>query len=195
MWDGELISDFFANGYYVTIVTAGHDTTSSTSATAMLAMIEHPEQFEAIKRDRSLIPGLIDEALRWATPVRHFMRTATEDAEVRGRRIAKGDRLMLCYPSANRDEDAFEKPDQFDSRRKRNRQLSFGWGPHSCLGQHLAKLELRCLFEELIPHLDRIELAGTPKYRRDELRGRPEVVADHLLAEGRLTARQPWQGG
>ena len=162
--DGEYISDFFANGYYVTIVTAGHDTTSSTSATALLALIEHPEQFAAVKADPSLIPGMIDEALRWATPVRHFMRTAMEDTEVRGRKIAKGDRLMLCYPSANRDEDTFENPDAFDIRRKRNRQLAFGWGPHSCLGQHLAKLELKCLFEELLPHLDQVGLAGTPKY-------------------------------
>jgi alpha-terpineol hydroxylase len=162
--DGEFISDFYANGYYVTIATAGHDTTSSSTATGMKSLAENPDQFAMLKADPSLIPTFVDEAIRLAAPVRHFMRTATDDAEVRGRPIKKGQRLMLSYPSASRDEDVFSDPNSFQVGRKPNRHLAFGSGPHMCLGQHLAKLEIRTLFQELLPHLESVELNGEPKY-------------------------------
>jgi alpha-terpineol hydroxylase len=162
--DGELISDFFANGYYVTIATAGHDTTSTSTATGLKGLAENPEQFELLRNDPSLVGSFVDEAVRFAAPVRHFMRTATADAEVRGRPILKGQRIMLSYPSASRDEDMFPEPNQFRVDRKPNRHLSFGSGPHMCLGQHLAKLEMRILFQELLPHLKSVSLAGEPKY-------------------------------
>jgi hypothetical protein len=160
--DGAPISEFEALSYYVIVATAGHDTTSSSTAGAMWALCENPAEFARVKAEPARIPGLVDEAVRWTTPVKHFMRSATADAELRGRKIAKGDWLMLCYASGNRDEEVFEDPDVFRSDRSPNRLLSFGYGAHLCLGQHLAKMEMRILFEELLPRLDRVELAGEP---------------------------------
>ncbi len=161
--DGGAIGDFEAMSYYTIIAAAGHDTTSSSTAGAFWALCENPAEFAKVKADPALIPGLVEEGVRWVTPVRHFMRTATEDTEVLGRRIAKGDWLMLCYLSGNRDEAVFEDPMRFRADREPNRHLGFGYGPHLCLGQHLAKLEMRILFEELIPRLAAVELAGTPR--------------------------------
>jgi hypothetical protein len=160
--EGAPINDFEAMSYYVIVATAGHDTTSSSTAGAMWAMCDFPEAFAKVKADPSLIPGLVDEAIRWETPVKHFMRSATEDAEVGGQRIAKGDWLWLAYPSGNRDEAVFDEPDVFRPDRSPNRHLAFGYGAHLCLGQHLAKMEMRILFEELMPRLTSLELAGTP---------------------------------
>lgn len=162
--DGAYISDFHVNGYYITIATAGHDTTSSSTGTGIKGLCENPDQFARLQADPSLIPSFVDEAIRFAAPVRHFTRTATADAEVRGRPIRKGDRLLLSYPSASRDEDIFPDPEMFDVGRKPNRHLSFGSGPHMCLGQHLAKLEMRILYQELLPHLADVQLNGEPKY-------------------------------
>ncbi len=160
--DGAPINDFEAMCYYVIVATAGHDTTSSSTAGAMWGMCEFPEAFAAVKSDPSLTPGLVDESIRWVTPVKHFMRSASQDTEVRGRSIAKGDWLMLCYPSGNRDEEVFEEPDAFRPQRNPNRHLSFGYGAHLCLGQHLAKMEMRILWEELLPRLSKVEFAGEP---------------------------------
>lgn len=158
--NGEPISEVSRLGYYVIIATAGHDTTSSSSAVAMWALSQHPELLPRLQADPSLIPQFIDEAVRIASPVRHFMRTATADTEIRGRTIRKGDWLMLCYGSANRDEEVFDQPFDFNIDRKPNRHLAFGFGAHVCLGQHLAKMEIRILFEEMIPRLQRVEAAG-----------------------------------
>jgi hypothetical protein len=160
--DGEPISGLEQLSYYVIVATAGHDTTSSTTAGAVWQLCDHPELFRRVKSDPSLIPGLIDEAIRWMTPVKHFMRSATAETELGGRRIAKGDWLMLCYASANRDEAVFEDPYSFRIDRTPNRHLAFGYGAHVCLGQHLAKLEMRIFFEELLARLDQIELDGAP---------------------------------
>jgi cytochrome P450 len=122
--------------------------------------------FREIKADPSRIPALIDEALRWTTPVRHFMRSATADYELRGQKIRKGDWLMLCYPSGNRDEEVFPDPQQFRPDRTPNKHIAFGYGAHICLGQHLAKLEIRILLEELLASLDTIEPAGAPQYTK-----------------------------
>lgn len=164
--DGQPVPEIEALSYYVTVATAGHDTTSSTSATALWALSRSPELFRELKEDPSRIPALIDEALRWTTPVRHFMRSATEDYELRGQLIRKGDWLMLCYPSGNRDEEIFENPQQFQPGRSPNKHVAFGYGAHVCLGQHLAKMEIRILLEELLANLDAIEPAGTPKYTK-----------------------------
>ncbi|HYM35893.1 MAG TPA: cytochrome P450, partial [Steroidobacteraceae bacterium] len=161
--DGRPISDFEAMGYYIIIAAAGHDTTSSSTSGAMWALCEDPKEFARVKADPSLIPALVEEAVRWTTPVQHFMRTATADCALRGQKIAKGDWLMLCYLSGNRDEEIFEEPFRFRIDRSPNKQIAFGYGVHSCLGQHLARLEMRILFEELLPKLKSIELAGTPK--------------------------------
>jgi cytochrome P450 len=158
--DGQPISDIEATGYYTIVATAGHDTTSSSTAGAIEALARDPAEFARVKADPSLIPGLVDEAVRWTTPVKTFMRSATADTELSGRQIAKGDWLMLCYASGNRDEAVFEEPDAFRSDRKPNKHLSFGYGAHLCLGQHLAKMEMRILFEELLPRLAAIEPDG-----------------------------------
>jgi cytochrome P450 len=160
--DGQPINDFEAMSYYVIVATAGHDTTSSSTAGAVWGMCQFPEAFAKVKADPSLIPGLVDEAVRWTTPVKHFMRSATADTELRGHKIAKGDWLFLAYPSGNRDEDVFEDADTFDPTRSPNRHLAFGYGAHLCLGQHLAKMEMRILFEELMPRLKTLEFAGEP---------------------------------
>jgi cytochrome P450 len=160
---GEYMPDHDATSYYMIVATAGHDTTSSSTAGAIWALAEDPEQFARVKANPELIPGLVDEAIRWMTPVKHFMRSATADTELGGRRIAKGDWLMLCYASGNRDEDVFEDPFEFRCDRKPNRHIAFGYGAHLCLGQHLAKLEMRILFEELLPRLKSIALDGEVK--------------------------------
>jgi cytochrome P450 len=158
--DGAPITDLDATGYYVTIITAGHDTTSSTTAGGLLALLQHPEQFDKLRSGAVPVEKAVNEFLRWTTPIKHFFRTATEDCVVRGKTIRAGDNLMLCYPSANRDEEVFADPFAFRVDRDPNPQLSFGYGPHVCLGQHLAKLEIRIFYEELLARLGSISLAG-----------------------------------
>jgi len=162
-FDGEYVSDEVSNGFYIALAVAGHDTTSSTTAGGMQALLDFPEQFAKLKNDLSLVPGFVDEAIRWTSPVKHFMRSASADTTLRGQTIHAGDRLFLSYPSANRDAEVFERPDEFDITRSPNRHLAFGFGPHICLGQHLAKLEMKLLFEELLPRLKSIELDGEPR--------------------------------
>lgn len=161
--DGQPLPPEVELGYYIIIAAAGHDTTSSSTAGAIWALAERPEEFAKLKRDPALIASLIDEAIRWTTPVKTFMRSATADTEVAGRKIAKGDWLMLCYASANRDESVFEAPEEFRvDRAGPARHIAFGYGAHVCLGQHLAKMEMRLLFEELLPRIRSLALGGTP---------------------------------
>jgi len=174
--DGEPISDRNAAGYYIIVAAAVHDTTSASTAGAMWALAKDPEQFARIKADRSLLPGLIEEAIRWTTPVQHFMRTAAEDCEIGGQRIAKDDWLMLCYVSGNHDERVFPDPDRFDASRGPNRHVAFGAGVHQCLGLHLARLEMRILFDELLDRIDSVELAGTPQRASSTFVGGPKTL-------------------
>jgi cytochrome P450 len=116
-----------------------------------------------VKADPALIPGLVEESIRWVTPVKHFMRSATADAELAGQKIAKGDWMMLCYPSGNRDEAQFADPFRFDITRSPNKHVAFGYGAHVCLGQHLGRMEMRILWEELLPRLESVELDGAPR--------------------------------
>jgi cytochrome P450 len=161
--DGEDIGAFEAVSYYTIIATAGHDTTSSSTAGGLYGLIQNPDQLAALKADLSLIPGLVDESIRMTTPVKHFMRSATADYELRGQKIRKGDWLFLAYPSGNRDEEVFEDPYDFKIGRTPNKHLAFGYGAHLCLGQHLAKMEMRIFWEELLPRLKSVELSGQPK--------------------------------
>ncbi|HEX3791793.1 MAG TPA: cytochrome P450 [Pseudonocardiaceae bacterium] len=161
--DGELLSDFDAASYYVIIATAGHDTTSSTIAGGLQALLEFPDQWDRLRADPGLVPLAAEEMIRWVSPVKEFMRTAQADYTLHGVRISKGEGLMLCYPSANRDEDVFEEPFRFDVGRNPNRHLAFGFGAHYCLGATLARMETRAYFAELVPRLASIELAGVPE--------------------------------
>ena len=162
--DGRPLTEQEILSYYILIATAGHDTTSSTMAGGMHALAQHPEQYEMLRADPSLLPKAIDEMLRWVTPVTHFFRTAVQDAVVGGQEIKAGESLLMCYPSANRDEAVFSDPFRFDIARSPNAHLAFGYGPHVCLGQHLAKLEIRVFFEEFLSRVEKIELVGEPAW-------------------------------
>lgn len=163
--DGQPMPERIQNHLTASIALAGHDTTNSAISAGMHGLALFPEQFEKVKADPKLIPGLVDESLRWATPAKHFMRNAAQDAEVAGVEIADQDRLMCLFVSGNRDEDVFPHADQFDITRRPNPHLSFSFGPHICLGQHIAKIEMRALFEELIPRMGSVQLAGEPRLK------------------------------
>jgi cytochrome P450 len=164
--DGAPINELQAMSYYVIIATAGHDTTSSTASGGLLQLIRNPDEMRKLKADMSLLPSAVEEMIRWVTPVKHFMRTAVEDAEIGGKTIKAGDGLALFYWSGNRDEAVFDEPFRFKVDRKPNPHIAFGHGVHLCLGLHLARLEIKALFAELLPRLDAIELAGEPKNTR-----------------------------
>jgi cytochrome P450 len=128
--DGEPLEPLDLAGYYMIVAAAGHDTTSASTAGAMLALARDPEQFARVKADRSLVPGIVEEAIRWTSPVQHFMRMAAEDCEIGGTQIAKGDWLMINYVAANHDPAAFDSPRKFNAARPQNRHLAFGAGAH-----------------------------------------------------------------
>ena len=163
--DGEPLPEHETNGYYIIIATAGHDTTSSSTAGGLLALIENPDQLEKLRTDPDAhMDAAIDEMFRWVTPVRQFSRTATEDCTVAGVDIAAGESCALWYPSANRDEAVFDDPFKFRVDRPDVRHLAFGYGAHVCLGQHLARMEMAAFYKELLARVERIELAGEPRY-------------------------------
>ncbi|MFI0355211.1 cytochrome P450 [Actinomadura sp. 9N407] len=161
--DGEPLNDFDTTSYYVIVATAGHDTTSSTISGGLQALIQNPRQLTRLRADPGLMPLAVDEMIRWVTPVKEFMRTATRDYKLRDVTIREGQSVLLSYPSANRDEDVFDDPFSFDVGRDPNKHLAFGFGVHYCLGAALARIEARAFFEELLPRLESIELAGTPE--------------------------------
>ena len=161
--DGEPLSDMDILGYFLIIASAGHDTTSSSTAGAIHALLENPDEFRKVRENPSLIPTMVDESIRWVTPVKHFMRTATNDYKLRGQTIGAGESVMLLYPSGNRDEEVFDAPFEFQADRRPNRHLAFGHGAHHCLGNLLAKMEMKVLYEELFDKVAKIELNGEPR--------------------------------
>ena len=161
--NGKQLTELETVSYYVIIATAGHDTTSSASAGGLLAMLDHPNEMKKAMAGEVDLFLTVDEAIRWTSPVKHFMRHATMDYNIRNTSIKKGDALMLLYPSGNRDEDVFEKPFNFIADRRPNRHLAFGHGAHHCLGNLLAKLEMKFLYQALFSKVQKIELNGTPK--------------------------------
>lgn len=160
--DGDYLTHRQLMGYYIIAATAGHDTTANTTAAGMWALAERPEVLAALQADPALMPAFVEETIRWATPVKNFMRTAIDDATVNGQPVRKGEWIMLAYHSANRDEAVFDAPHAFRLDRPLHKHVAFGSGPHVCLGQHLARFEMRALWEELLPRLGSIELTGTP---------------------------------
>lgn len=163
---GEKLDPMLLDGFFLLLVIAGNETTRNTISGGTLALIEHPEQRRLLLDDPSFIPVAVDEMLRWVSPVVHFRRTATADTEIRGQRIRQGDKVVMWYPSANRDEDVFEHPDVFDVRRRPNEHLAFGEGQHFCLGAWLARLQLRVFFEEFLRRLPDVELDGPVRRMR-----------------------------
>ena len=160
--DGEPMGELETMGYCLIAFTAGHETTRGAIGGGMQALIESPQQRERWAREPDLTPRAIDEIVRFVTPVNHMVRTAARDYSLRGQKIREGDRLVLFYASANRDEDVFEAPDELRLDRYPNRHLGFGIGEHFCLGAHLARMTSGTLFRELVSRLEWIEPAGTP---------------------------------
>ena len=162
--DGEPLSDIDTVSYYLIVATAGHDTTSATISGGLHALTENPDQLHRLRDNLDLMPLATEEMIRWATPVKEFMRTAAEDTTVRGVPIAAGESVLLSYVSGNRDEDVFEDPFRFDVGRDPNKHLAFGYGVHFCLGAALARMEVNSFFAELLPRLKSIELIGDPEF-------------------------------
>ncbi|HET7408913.1 MAG TPA: cytochrome P450, partial [Paracoccaceae bacterium] len=132
----------------------------------LLQLIQNPDELARLQANPALMPQMVEEAIRWETPVKHFMRTCTEDTQIGGRTIKAGEACALFYWSGNRDEDTFGDPFAFRADRRPNAQIAFGHGVHQCLGLHLARLEMRILYEELVPRLASIALDGTPAWTR-----------------------------
>jgi cytochrome P450 len=173
--DGQPLGDLETAGYYSIIATAGHDTTSSSLAGGLEALLRHPDQLEALKDDPSRIPNAVNEMIRWVTPVRHFMRQAQADYRLGDVQLRQGDWLLLSYLSANRDDTVFTDPFRFDIARKNaDDHLAFGIGVHFCLGAHLARMELEAFFRELLPRLEHAELISEPESMATTFVGGPK---------------------
>jgi cytochrome P450 len=153
--------------YFVLLATAGNETTRHTITHGLLALMEHPDQLDRLRKDPSLYATAADEMLRWATAVHYFRRTTTRDTELAGTEIPAGSKVATWLTSGNRDETVFENPDAFDVGRQPNKHMAFGpGGIHHCLGAHLARLEVRVVFEEMLGRVEGFELAGPPERLR-----------------------------
>ncbi|HEX4821191.1 MAG TPA: cytochrome P450 [Acidimicrobiales bacterium] len=168
-YGGSQMSDIDFGSFFVQLVTAGNDTTKTMLSSGLLALLQHPEQMDELRADPSLVPGAVEEILRWANPLHYFRRTTTTDTELRGVEIPAGAKVAMYYTSANRDEDVFEDSQRFDVHRHPNPHLSFGISHHFCLGVHLARLEGKVFFDELLATFPNIELTGDPVRVRSNL--------------------------
>ena len=165
--DGEpaQLSQIELDMFFLLLTLAGSETTRNAISSGLLALLDHPDQLETLRRDPSAMPAAVEEILRWSSPVANFARRATRDTEIGGQKIAEGERVTLWYPSANRDEDVFDDPFRFDIARKPNHHVAFGGGgPHFCLGANLARREIAIFFEELLARVGEIEVVGEPVY-------------------------------
>ncbi|HYB12334.1 MAG TPA: cytochrome P450 [Myxococcota bacterium] len=159
--DGQHLSELEFNSFFLLLAVAGNETTRTVTTNGMLALIQHPEQRRRLVENPKLVESAVEEILRFEPAVHYFRRTATQDVELRGQRIRKGDKITMWYPAANRDEEVFDRPDEFDIARDPNEHLAFGVGEHFCLGSNLARMELNLIFEELTKRIAKeIELAG-----------------------------------
>jgi cytochrome P450 len=154
---------------FVQLVTAGQDTTATLISGGLLELMRNPDQLDKLRADHSLIPTAVEEMLRYVNPLHYFRRTAIKDTELLGTTIRTGDKVAMYYTSANRDEAVFADPETFDITRSPNKHLSFGIAEHFCIGAHLARLEARVFFEELLSTYESIELAGDPTRLRSNL--------------------------
>ncbi|HEY2443819.1 MAG TPA: cytochrome P450 [Streptosporangiaceae bacterium] len=160
--DGRSLADAELAMFFFLLVIAGNDTVRSALPGGVLALLRHPEQARRLRENPALLPGAVEEMLRWHPPVLSFRRTATQDTELAGQRIGRGDKVVVYHASANYDERAFPEPYRFDIGREPNDHLAFGQGPHLCLGAHFARLQLRIFFAELLAVLPEVELDGEP---------------------------------
>ncbi len=158
--DGERLTETDLIFETMLVLVGGDETTRHVISGGLAALLEHPAQLAKLRASPQLVPSAVEEMLRWVTPIQNMNRTATRDAELGGQKIRAGDRMLLLYPSANRDERVFAKPFEFDVERRPNDHVSFGgFGRHHCLGAQLARLELRVLFDELLARWKHVELA------------------------------------
>jgi cholest-4-en-3-one 26-monooxygenase len=170
--DGDELSVADFNMFFLLLAIAGNETTRNAIAHGMNAFLDNPSQYEELVADPSLIPGAVEEILRWASPVLYFRRNVTVDTELRGVPLAAGDKVTVWYASANRDEDVFDDPFRFDIHRSPNPHIAFGGGgPHFCLGANLARLEINLLFSELVRRVPRVERLGEPDRLRSNFIG------------------------
>jgi cytochrome P450 len=166
---GHLMDDIEFGSFFVQLVTAGNDTTKTMLSSGIHALLTHPDQLQVLRDDPSLVPGAVEEILRWANPLHYFRRTAMAETTLRGVTIKPGDKVAMYYTSANRDEEVFADSQEFDIHRSPNPHLAFGIAEHFCLGVHLARLEGRVFFEELLSRFSEIELVGEPVRVRSNL--------------------------
>jgi cholest-4-en-3-one 26-monooxygenase len=161
--DGRKLTDTEFTLFFMFLIVAGNETTRTATSHGLLTLLDHPESLGRLVRDPSLIPGAVEEILRWEPPIHHFRRTATTDLELGDTKIAAGDKVLMWYAGANRDPAVFHDPHTFRIDRAPNQQLSFGIGEHFCLGASLARLSLRLVFEELLATIENINLEAPPR--------------------------------
>lgn len=164
--EGRKLDEMEFNFFFLLLLIAGNETTRTVTSNGMIALLEHPEQHRDLQRDPRLVPSAVEEILRFAPAVHTFRRTATAASELRGQAIRTNDKLMLWYPSANRDEEIFPDPDTFNIRRSPNEHVAFGFGEHYCLGANLARLELQEIFRGIAMRLRDVEMTAPPRRLR-----------------------------
>ena len=164
--DGHKLSEIEFSSFFLLLAIAGNETTRTVTCWGMHSLITHPDQREKLLRNPALLESAVEEILRYAPAVHYFRRTLTEDTEIRGQRIRKGEKVAMWYPSANRDEDVFRDADRFDVTRHPNDHLAFGIGEHFCIGASLARMELQVIFKEILTRLPDMELAAPPRRLR-----------------------------
>jgi cholest-4-en-3-one 26-monooxygenase len=170
--DGDQLSIMDFNLFFLLLAVAGNETTRNAISHGMRALIEHPEQYQLLREHPDLLPGAVEEILRWASPVLFFRRNVTEDLDYKGHQLRAGDKVSIWFVSANRDEAVFDEPFRFDVTRKPNPHVAFGGGgPHHCLGANLARMEMRLLFESLLRRVERVEQVGDVSFLRSNFIG------------------------
>jgi cholest-4-en-3-one 26-monooxygenase len=170
--EGDRLSEVEFDMFMLLLTVAGNETTRNSTSWGMLALMQHPEQYQALVAGPSLLDVAVEEVLRWASPVYHFRRTATVGTSIGDQEIAAGDKVVMWYISANRDDDAFDQPFTFDITRSPNEHVAFGGGgPHFCLGANLARAELKIVFRELLERVPDMQLAGEPQVLRSNFIG------------------------
>jgi cholest-4-en-3-one 26-monooxygenase len=163
--DGDRLADDELVQESLLILIGGDETTRHVISGGIHQLLEHPDQHARLAEDPALLDGAVEEMLRWVTPIKNMARTATRDVELRGEHISQGQKVLLLYHSANRDEDAFDAPERFDITRSPNDHVAFGFGTHFCLGASLARLEVKVMTERVLSRLPDLQLVGDTPLR------------------------------
>jgi len=164
--NGEPMGPMETLGYYLIVFSAGHDTTKNSLGGGFAQLIQNPAEFAKVQKDPSRAPDAVEEMIRWASPVNYMKRTAAQDTELNGQKIREGDRLVMFYGSANRDEKVFDEPYKFNIDRSPNRHIAFGYGEHFCMGTHFARRSMRAIVEQLARRVEDWEITAEPEWIR-----------------------------